>query len=162
MRTINIYGKNRHAEYSKVREACRGIVLCDDKILMTYATGVNFWMIPGGGREDGESMQQCCIRELEEETGCIVEPLDHFLTIDEYYNQWLYRSYYFVCRIIGQSQRHLTKEEDQAGLESRWIPIRDAVAIFAAHQDYKDEEMKRGAYFRDYRALEAFLNGEHV
>jgi 8-oxo-dGTP pyrophosphatase MutT (NUDIX family) len=29
----------------------------------------DFWYTPGGGREPGESLEQTCLRELEEETG---------------------------------------------------------------------------------------------
>lgn len=162
MRTINIYGENRNATYSKVREACRGIVLRDGKILMTYAREVDFWMIPGGGREGDETLQDCCIRELEEETGYTVKLTEPYIAIQEYYSHWLYSSYYFVCRITGQKMRHLTEEEDRAGMESRWIPLREAVAIFAAHQDHQNEEIKRGAYLRDYCALKALADEEQL
>ena len=33
METINIYGENRFAEHTKIREACRGIVVKDGNIL---------------------------------------------------------------------------------------------------------------------------------
>ena len=36
METINIYGENRFAEHTKIREACRGIVVKDGNILLSY------------------------------------------------------------------------------------------------------------------------------
>lgn len=71
--TINIYGENRFAEYTKNREACRGIVVRDGMILLTYEVNTDLWFIPGGGLEGAESIQQCCIRELAEETGFVVD-----------------------------------------------------------------------------------------
>ncbi len=162
MTTINIYGENRHEHHTKLRVACRGIILRDDMVLMTHAREVDFWMLPGGGLEGNEDLSQCCIRELAEETGLIVKPLYSFATINEFYEEWLYRSHYFVCAVVGETQRHLTAAEAENDLVTRWIPLRDAVAIFSAHEDHRDEEMKRGAYLREYRALEAFLREGNV
>ena len=153
---INIYGDNRFPEHTKVREACRGIVIRDGLILLTYEVNTDQWFIPGGGLEGAESIQQCCIRELAEETGYIVNPLFRFLTISEYYEEWLFISHYFICEITGETQRLLTEREAQVGLEPRWIPLQEAVDIFSKHQDYAHDEMKRGAYLREYEALKAY------
>ncbi len=153
METIHIYGDNRFAHHTKTREACRGIVIRDGMILLTYEVNTDQWFIPGGGLEAQESTEQCCIRELAEETGCVVNPLFHYLTINEYYEEWLYMSHYFICEITGKTQRLLTQREAEAGLEPRWIPLKDALAIFSRHQEYADDEMKRGAYLREYKAL---------
>ena len=34
----------------------------------------SWWFTPGGGRDDGETPQQCAARELREETGLALEP----------------------------------------------------------------------------------------
>ena len=49
MKTINIYGDNRFETFTKTRTACRGIVIADEKILLSYATKIDQWDIPGGG-----------------------------------------------------------------------------------------------------------------
>lgn len=67
--TIDIFGDNHFEQYTKVREAYRGIVIKQDKILLTYEVNTDQWFIPGGGLEDDESVQECCVRELTEETG---------------------------------------------------------------------------------------------
>lgn len=36
MKILNIYGDNRLETYTKTREACRGIVVSDEKILLAY------------------------------------------------------------------------------------------------------------------------------
>ena len=40
---IDIYGDNRFPEHSKVREACRGIVIRDGLILLTYEVNTDQW-----------------------------------------------------------------------------------------------------------------------
>lgn len=156
--TINIYGDDRFAAHTRIREACRGIVVRDGMILLTYEVNTDQWFIPGGGLEGEETIQQCCIRELAEETGSVVDLLYHFATINEYYEEWLFISHYFICEITGETQRLLTQREEEVGLEPRWIELQEAVAIFSKHQEYAHDEMKRGAYLREYKALLAYLN----
>lgn len=158
METINIYGANRFADFTKVRDACRGIVIRDGMILLTYEVNTDQWFIPGGGLEGEETIQQCCIRELAEETGFVVNSLYHIATINEFYEEWKYISNYFICEITGETDRVLTEREAEVGLEPRWIPLKDAVTIFSKHHEYALDEMKRGGYLREYKALLAFVN----
>jgi len=154
METINIFGENRFETYTKTRKACRGIVISNGMILLTYEVNTDQWFIPGGGLESGESLEACCVRELAEETGCIVRPIHQYLTINEYYEEWLFESHYFICEIEGETARKLTEREAEGGLEPRWIPVYDAVDIFSKHNTYAaTDEMKRGAYLREYEAL---------
>ena len=83
METINIYGDNRFARHTRIREACRGIVVKDGNILLSYEVKSDQWMIPGGGVEADEGYETCCIRELAEETGFLVKPLYCYLMIYE-------------------------------------------------------------------------------
>jgi ADP-ribose pyrophosphatase YjhB (NUDIX family) len=103
-------------------------------------------------------LPQCCIRELAEETGLVVEPGLQFAAIHEYYEEWLFISHYFVCEITGQTERLLTEREMEMGLEPRWIPVEEAVEIFSHHQDHAHNEMKRGAYLREYEAMKIYLD----
>ena len=160
MHVIDIFGDNRLAEYSKVRTASRGIVLRDGMLLLTYEVNTDQYFLPGGGLVAGETPAEACIRELGEETGLVVRPFHLFATIHEYYEEWLFTSYYFACEISGQTQRLLTEREAEVGLEPRWVPLEEAVSIFSRHQDYAHDEMKRGAYLREYRALSAYLTQE--
>lgn len=159
MKTIDIYGENRFEQYTKVREACRGILIDNGRILLTYEVNTDQWFIPGGGLEDKESIRECCARELAEETGCVVETKEHYLTINEYYEEWLFVSHYYICEYGGETERALTEREMEVGLEPRWIPLNEAIEIFSKHQDYADEnEMKRGAYLREYNALLSYVS----
>lgn len=159
MKVIDIYGENYFGKYTKSREACRGILIKNDKILLTYEVNTDQYFIPGGGLENNESSEECCVRELAEETGCIVKTNEQYLTINEYYEEWLFVSHYYICEYIGETERKLTEREVEVGLEPRWVSIKEAIDIFSKHQDYaRENEMKRGAYLREYNALLHFMD----
>ena len=129
-------------------------VLSEGKILLTYEVNTDQYFIPGGGLESDEGLEECCARELAEETGYVVKPLHRYLTIHEYYEEWFFVSHYFICEVVSETTRALTEREAEAGLETRWIPLKEAVEIFGRHQEYAEtDEMKRGAYLREYEAL---------
>lgn len=46
-----------------------GIWIADEQILLESLADKEVWGIPGGGLEDGETVEQGCIREYREETG---------------------------------------------------------------------------------------------
>lgn len=45
------------------------VIVKDKKLLLTLDNGDNFFKIPGGKPEFGESLEECVLRELKEETG---------------------------------------------------------------------------------------------
>ena len=72
MKIIEIVGDNYFGKWDKTNTACRGIIIRDGRILLSYETLTDQWMIPGGGLEDGESEKECCIREIAEVPRCIL------------------------------------------------------------------------------------------
>ena len=157
MKEISIYGDNRFEAFTKTREGSRGIVVRDGMILLTHEWKSGWWLLPGGGQEKGETPEQCCVREIEEETGVIVRPVKHFLTLYEYYEEYRYIDYYFVCEAMGQGEMRLTEAEKKRGVTPEWAPLSEALSIFARHQEYAAEsEEKRGAYLREYTALKEY------
>ena len=156
MEEIEIFGANRFDAFTRTREASRAVIVQDGLILLSHETVSGWDLVPGGGLEGGETPEDCCKREAEEETGVLVRPLEHFLTLYEYYEEYRYISYYFVCESIGQGHMHLTEAEMRRGLEPQWLPLREAVDLFSRHQSSESEE-KRGSYLREYTALQAYL-----
>lgn len=156
METIEFCGNGNAVPAHQVRETCRGIVMTEDRVLLTYLRKLDQWFIPGGKREEAETLEACCIRELAEETGYRVIPQTHFLTVRETYPKWLYISHYFVCSMDGQAQAHLTPYEEQMGLELCWMPLNNALALFSHRAKYSEREVQRGSYFREYTALSSF------
>ena len=142
----------------RTRVSCRGLVMKEGKLLLSYETKTGLWMIPGGGLEAGEDEGTCCVRELAEETGRIVLPSACALEIDEYYEDCKYVSRYFFGAVVGRCQIKLTEAERRMGLEPRWLPVEEALQIFSRHADYADiDEERRGIYQREYTALSELL-----
>lgn len=154
MKIIGIKGDNYFGSFRESRSACRAVVIEDGKMLLSYQTKDGKFMLPGGGIEADESDAECCVREVEEETGYLVEPEVCFLEIDEFYEDVRYVNRYLVCRVVGTGERKPTATETALGMEPRLVPIGDAMAIFGSHSVYADtDEKRRGVYFREYTAL---------
>lgn len=158
VKTIEIHGANAYQTFSKTRAGCRGIVIKDSLMLISHEVNTEWYLIPGGGLEDGETTEECCAREIREETGYIVKPVSHFLTMNEYYEEYKYVSYYFLCEIVGKSEQNLTVSEIERGLIPEWIAPEKMLEIYAKHEDFAaTSEEKRGAYLREYTALTEYF-----
>ena len=158
MKTLEIVGANYFGKWTEQRTACRAIVIRDGRILLSYETVTDQWMIPGGGLEPGEEEAACCVREVAEETGYIVEPSPCALELDEYYEDCRYVDRYFFGTVTGRCERQLTDRERAVGMEPRWLPVEEALAIFSRHADYAaTDEMRRGMYLREFTALSALV-----
>lgn len=153
-----IMGANRFEYPSKERIGCRGIIRKDSQILLVHELKTDLYMIPGGGHELGETLEECCIRELQEETGYVVKPSNEgaFLELNEYYEEYHYIGYYYICEIMGTGTKLLTEVETMRRLVSEWVDLNIALEIFSHHSDYASTyEEKRGAYLREYTALQS-------
>lgn len=154
MKIIDIVGDNYLGKWNKTRTACRGIVIENSEILLSYESVTGQWMIPGGGLEENESEADCCIREVAEETGILVNASECLLEIDEYYENWKLINKYFICKVKGTANTKLTERERNVGMEARWLSVDNAKNIFSKHASYTEtDEMRRGLYLREYTAL---------
>ncbi|SEK39679.1 NUDIX hydrolase [Ruminococcus albus] len=158
MKKIEILGANRFETFTKTRSGSRAVIINNGKILLSHETQSGWWLIPGGGLEENESLEECCAREVEEETGYIVSPVQKFLILHEYYEEYCYISHYYVCEVTGRGHISLTEAEKKRGLEPQWLPLDEAVDIFSCHQKYAEiSEEKRGSYLREYTALLEYI-----
>lgn len=89
----------------------QGAIIQDQKILLIkhheFASGFEYWLVPGGGMEPGESEEECLTREMREETNLEVkvvrllyeEPVD--MNPGEGYKKVYQRQKTFLCEIIS-------------------------------------------------------------
>ncbi len=158
MKEIDILGANRFEAFSKTRVGCRGIVIQDGKLLVSHEKNSDYWMLPGGGLEGNEGIAECCVREVLEETGYLIEPMEAFLVINEYYEEYRYISHYFTCSVIGRGEQRLTEAEKMRGLVPEWIELQRFIDTVSEYQKYaSSNEEKRGAYLREYTAITKYL-----
>jgi 8-oxo-dGTP diphosphatase len=117
----------RHTRY-------QGAIIQDDEILLIrhqhHIEERTYWLFPGGGIEDGETDEECVIREMKEETNLVVEVgqllLDEPVHTDGMY-QW-FKTY--LCRPVeGSPSPGYEPELEAAALysiaEVRWFDLRD-------------------------------------
>lgn len=149
--TVNQYMKIYSSPPERVRVASRALIIRDGKILLTFEKNTGVYMSPGGGAESGETLEECCIRELKEESGYVVRPFEHFITINEYSYETLYVSNYFLCEIESECERSLTKTEVEHGVMPVWIDIDEAFEIFSTYPTKAQDHMS--LYLREYTVL---------
>ena len=107
--------------------------------------------------EENETPEECCIREMGEETGYRVSLLRPFVTVEEHYGDWLFVHRYFLCEQTGSMKRSPTPEEIENGQEPRWLSLDEAIAVFAQYQEYADtNQLKYGTYLREYTVLSRY------
>lgn len=152
--TINQYAKTYDMPPLKERIAGRGLVIEDGKILLSYEKNTNVYMTPGGGLENGETLEECCVRELREEAGCEVLPLEHFLVINEYCFETLYISNYFICKKKGECIKSLTDTEIEHGITPVWVDIEKAIEIFSDYPNKREDISS--LYLREYTVLNKY------
>lgn len=159
IKTININSTNMHKSLYKTRVKCRGIVVKDSRILASHEINTDFYSTPGGSLEDGETLEECCAREVQEETGYVVKPVCHFLTTNAYYDEYKNITHYFLCDIIGESEQNLTTEEINLGLVSEWIDLDKILELYSKYDEFAaTNENKRRSYFREYSVLTEYFS----
>ena len=160
MKTINIYGKSYNENPTKVREACRAIIVKDNNILISYEEKNNQLMLPGGGIELEETHEQCLIREVEEETAYIVELKEKVITINEYYDDTLWINHYYTCSIVGEGSIKLSQAEIQECIIAKWFNLDECLNIFASFEHDPccgTGGFQHGLYKREYIALKEYM-----
>jgi 8-oxo-dGTP pyrophosphatase MutT (NUDIX family) len=67
------YGE-RIGRTAQIKVGCSAIILDESgsKILLTCRADNGRWCLPGGAMDPGESLEECCVREVWEETGLTV------------------------------------------------------------------------------------------
>ncbi len=133
--STDIHGKeyNVALDELKWRPSCYGIVIYDNKILLTKQYGK--YELPGGGVDLGEAPEETVIREIKEETGIdatnpkLVKHATTFFTHHEpdgtHHKQSLIL--FFMCDYIGGelSLDGLMEDEKSSVEMGEWVPVGD-------------------------------------
>ena len=130
MKNLQLINDDYLGYVNRLRHACRGIVVNDGKVLLSYESKNGKYMIPGGGVEEGETYAECCERELLEETGMKVKATEEYLEIEELFLDWKHINHYFVCEYIEDTgKQDLTEGEKAAGYKAVWVPVEEALKM---------------------------------
>lgn len=148
----------------KIRHACRGILVRDERVLLCHEPKSGLYIIPGGGVEGHENYADCCEREMLEETGYRTKTAAGYLDIEELFDVWRHINHYYICELIEDTGvQHLTEAERLAGYTNAWVPLEEALEIFGKYEDYHSSDIAiYGLYRREHTALkeyEKFISG---
>lgn len=131
---------------TSVRHTARAIVIHNDKLLLMerWRPGHHYFSIPGGGIEPGESPEQTVIREVAEETGCVVT-ISRKLYVLHYTGN---EHHIFLCdHVSGEPHLPADAPEAKEGPDNRfkplWLPLTDLPdAPFIIWQPIKEQLLK--------------------
>jgi mutator protein MutT len=105
-----------------------GIIRRAGKILISRRPeGVHLaglWEFPGGKQEQGESLEACLVREIQEELGVTVVPGRHLLTEEHEYKNKRVTLHFFTCS-LADGETPVALE----GQELTWVSP-DALSAF--------------------------------
>ncbi|MBM7566125.1 NUDIX domain-containing protein [Paenibacillus sacheonensis] len=121
----------------KIRTAARAIIIKNDKLLVLRRTGVQgeFYVLPGGGQEHGESIHESLVREVIEEVSLVVEP-EKLLFINEFIakRDSLFPDlepdvhqidFTFLCKVISDNEAEVGETPDLHQVGIAWIPLNE-------------------------------------
>ncbi len=98
----------------------------EDKLLMVFqgkAWEKNAWAVPSGGQKDGETLEGCCVREVQEETGYLVRVKRKLQVKNITYGHISAQVHYFLVDKAGEKKE--INDPDKVIHDVRWIGIEE-------------------------------------
>lgn len=115
-----------------VIQAAGGLVVNEKKqLLMIFRRGN--WDLPKGKLDTGESLEECAVREVEEETGLKNVKLNSPLLVTYHtYHEGtrfiLKESHWYTMRVKGEQL--LVPQTEEGILEIKWVTLTEAESLF--------------------------------
>ena len=119
------------------------VVLFDseDKLALV---GTKYRLLPGGGVEERESIEDAALRESIEEVGCNIQIIRKIATTEEFREKIRRRqeTYFLLARVIGEKGFPQTTQNDEQGIVVEWQSLHEAIALL----EKQKQEIPFGSY----------------
>ena len=144
---------------AKPRVTARAVVRRSDGLYALMYTGkYDIYMLPGGGVDEGEDIEEALRREIAEETGCLcgnIAPLG-IVTENRAHADYTQVSYYFAVEAEGaEIENHLTAEEISNEISLQWHTMDEVLHLIGdpVHEVFQRKFLQA----RDMAALEEYM-----
>jgi ADP-ribose pyrophosphatase YjhB (NUDIX family) len=152
------FEESKEKEYSefKVRETVRAVIFDGDNNVALMKVGEdNFHKLPGGGVDEGETLDQALKRECLEEAGVVIKNTHEIGLIIEIKKESrsIQNSYCYLANVSGdKASSNLTEEEKSRGFKVLWMNVDEAIKCIK--NDGFDNLQGRYIYKRELTILE--------
>ena len=124
------------------------------QLAVMYAAKYDIHTLPGGGVEEGESIEAALRREIAEETGCTITSIEPLGIIEENraHADYTQINHYYIVRTTDDTLHpHLTALEAENGICAMWCSFDEAYQRIAA--PVFDRPQGKFLQARDMKAL---------
>ncbi|MDY0345641.1 MAG: NUDIX hydrolase [Bacilli bacterium] len=128
----------------KARKIVRAIVLDEqNRIALTKINNNDkfglrdYYELPGGGVQKGETLIEALRREMEEEIGCHIENIKEIGKVIDYYNliQRENHNYFYLVKVKDRVPSRLEPEEIERIEAIVWVRIDEAIRLYEKMQN---------------------------
>lgn len=117
------------------RIAVRGFIRQEGKYAMICSEKYGEYKFPGGGRKEGEQLEDTLLREVKEETGLIVKPqtIKYVGRVEErrggeHGDIVEQTSHYYICEVEKEkAERSLDEYEKEYGYTLKFVSLEEAI-----------------------------------
>lgn len=114
----------------RIRNSAKALIIKDGKMLATKIddNGDVFYIMPGGGQEAGETLEEAVKREVAEEFGYKIEPKSLEFVIEGVTGESFHRvDLVFLCEYIEEiPNAKISIDHNQVGFD--WLPIESLIS----------------------------------
>ncbi|WP_456271374.1 NUDIX hydrolase [Bacillus sp. AK031] len=93
------------------------------EVLVVRGAGTNIWSVPTGGIEQGETPEECCVREVKEETGYTVSIVRRLYVKEKVIQGINVTTHYF--KVVKDGGEIAVNDHDQDIAEADWKSIEE-------------------------------------
>jgi 8-oxo-dGTP diphosphatase len=113
------------------RTAARAVLRKGNTIALLHVSNHNYYKLPGGGVDEGESIETGLIREVKEEVGCTFNLLGEVGEILEHRSQHelVQTSHCFLAELDKEGEPEYTDTEIAGGFKLVWVPFIEALEL---------------------------------
>jgi len=146
------------------RPSVRGIIIKDGKIAMMHSLKYDYYKLPGGGMEEGESLEETLVREVQEESGLVVrldsvQEFGYVRRIEKglFEDIFIQENFYYLCEVEEQAtDQNLDDYEEEEQFVLEYVTPEHAIETNKTgnHGEKEKIHVFRGMLDRENKVLE--------